>query len=482
MADFEPPSFSLGFDFDTQIDPTQDNNKPVSNSNHFPEPEAIIPEDPDEDFETLTVVDSDIDDLGSVPKLKRLRRGCMVREREPLDSSERKGGLCCSVVVDDDDIDEFSSEEDEHLSTHRPSVCNSSKIPLNGHGVLTKQSGKRKQNVLNDPESVITSCNKPPFPKLTTSPLRRFQLLDSDSDSDDPFISKGTTNKACNGSESSLNISAPECVQRGGLNEQRKLNESVSSTTREDLWEDFRPLKSFRIPTPALDEFCEEYFSSMKDKSKAEPESSIRKNNENINVNITSSVIDLGDPRPPAHQYFFHVDQRIQDLVRTRLPNFYPLNAANRDSKQPSTSNIDYMGQFSHSEKSKHAARTNKAAANRDSTQPSTSNIDYMGQFNHGEKPKQAARTNKAETRTRKNSRKSKAQETSQRFVNPKVNNTQKKLPKDAGKRRVQADGQAASAGAGVGHWFTNQDGKRVYVSNNGQELTGRAAYMLYKK
>ena len=43
----------------------------------------------------------------------------------------------------------------------------------------------------------------------------------------------------------------------------------------------------------------------------------------------------------------------------------------------------------------------------------------------------------------------------SQGFMNPKVN-TAKGITKDAGKRRVQADGQ------GTGHWFTNCDGKRV--------------------
>ncbi|KAI3703835.1 hypothetical protein L1987_74030 [Smallanthus sonchifolius] len=400
MADFEAPSFSIGLDFDLldsepQIATATEDNKAPTTSNHIPVAGTIL-EDDDEYFETLIVADSDSENQGSSPKLKRLRRGSTVKE--DFQSSV--------AVVDDDDIGDFSSQEDGHLSTHRHSVCNSSKFPLNGHGVLTKQQGKRKQNDLNDPESVITSCSKPPFTKLTVSPLRR---------------------------------GPPDSVQGVGLNQQRKLNESVNTTTRKDLWEDFRLEKSFRIPTPAFDEVCEEYFSSMKDKSKSQ--SNIGKNNQNIHV--TNSVIDLGDPRPPAHQYFFHIDPRVQDLVRTRLPNFFPLNAANRDSEQPSTSCIDYMGQFSHDAKSK-----------------------------------QAAKTNKADTSSRKTSRKSKTQ-TSQGFMNPKLN-TVKEIPKDAGKRRVQADGQAT--GAGVGHWFTNQDGKRVYVNKTGQELTGRAAYFLYKK
>ncbi|PWA71553.1 disease resistance protein (TIR-NBS-LRR class) [Artemisia annua] len=178
------------------------------------------------------------------------------------------------------------------------SVSNSSKFPLNGLGVLTRESGKRKQNhsnVPNAPESVITSCSKQPVPKLTVSPLRKFQLIDSDSDSDIPSISKVATNKTCSKSESHLD--------RGksvGLHQPRKLSESLNTSDRKDLWKYFRLEKSFHIPTPALDEVCNEYFSSMKEKE-------------------------------------------------------------NRGSEQPSTSNIDYMGQFSSGDKTKQADRTNKA-------------------------------------------------------------------------------------------------------------------------
>ncbi|GKC26113.1 zinc finger, CCHC-type containing protein, partial [Tanacetum coccineum] len=210
------------------------------------------------------------------------------------------------------------------------SVSNRSKFPLTGLGLLTRESGKRKQNisnVANSPESVITSCSKQPFPKLTVSPLRKFQLIDSDYDSNIPSI------------------------------------------IRKDLWEDFRHQKSFHIPTPALDEVCEEYFSSTKEKRKVE--SNFGKSNHNSHV--MGSAVDLGDPRLPAHQYFFHNDLRVQELVRTRLCNFFSLNAKSRSSERPK-------------------------------------------------------------------------------------------------------DGQ------GTGHWFTNGDVKRVYASKNGQEMTGKAAYIHYKK
>ncbi|MFS7998075.1 hypothetical protein Hanom_Chr12g01149401 [Helianthus anomalus] len=78
MAEFEPPSFSLGFDFDHT-----EENKPRSATNHI--------EDTDEDFETLIVLDSDSQGQDSVPKLKGLRRGSAIQERVPLDLVERKG-------------------------------------------------------------------------------------------------------------------------------------------------------------------------------------------------------------------------------------------------------------------------------------------------------------------------------------------------------------------------------------------------------
>ena len=65
--------------------------------------------------------------------------------------------------------------------------------------------------------------------------------------------------------------------------------------------------RRFSYPTPALDEVCEEYFSSSKDKNKAQ--SNVGKSSHNSHV--MDSVIDLDDPRPPANQYFFHNDLRV---------------------------------------------------------------------------------------------------------------------------------------------------------------------------
>ena len=59
-------------------------------------------------------------------------------------------------------------------------------------------------------------------------------------------------------------------------------------------------------------------------------------------------------------------------------------------------------------------------------------------------------------TKGRSKSRKSHAKEVSQApgsWVEPKSHAS---TPKDAGKRRVQANGKSA------GHWFTNSDGRKV--------------------
>ncbi|KAI3675610.1 hypothetical protein L1987_85200 [Smallanthus sonchifolius] len=145
---------------------------------------------------------------------------------------------------------------------------------------------------------------------------------------------------------------------------------------------------------------------------------------------------------PKAYRYFFHDDSRIQELVRSRLPNFSPLgNLLNIDLEQPGTSKIDYMGQFRFGESSKQAARTVK---------------------------------NKRSSPSRKISRKSET-EMSQGWVNPKLG-VGKVTTKGAVKRKAHTARQTA------GHWLTGSDGKKVYVGKRGQELMGRVAYMQYKK
>ncbi|PWA51615.1 hypothetical protein CTI12_AA460940 [Artemisia annua] len=158
---------------------------------------------------------------------------------------------------------------------------------------------------------------------------------------------------------------------------------------------------------------------------------------------VSMSSIDIDKSLPYAHHYFFHDDRRIQELVRIRLPYFSPLDdLSNSDLEQPSTSNIDYMGQFRCGESLKQDSR----------------NINGIKSSN-----------------SRKNSRKLKNEDTSEGWVNPKAG-----VHKVTTKRAVNKKGHSAHQNSG--HWITGPDGKKVYVGKKGQELTGRVAYMQYKK
>lgn len=105
MADFEPPSFSLGLDFDLDS-----------------EPQSTVPPKPSVSLRTIKEVVDDDDDfefpvLDTGPQvsdpptssLKRLRRGS-ISKSEPAAQKLKLGETWCNV---DDDIEDFSSQEDE---------------------------------------------------------------------------------------------------------------------------------------------------------------------------------------------------------------------------------------------------------------------------------------------------------------------------------------------------------------------------------
>ncbi|KAI9185565.1 hypothetical protein LWI28_008421 [Acer negundo] len=452
MADFEAPSFSLGLDLDSQSDPRLPTNAAAAAPNPSPQ---ILQDSPvndplrtgEEDLDSLheleraEVEDSDVEpEPESTRVLKRLRRGPGPRPTtQSLSSSllakKKKQQLerTCSGNGDDD-IEEFSSPEDlifrdVHPSTQYHSVCSSSKVPLQGQAFFTTQSSSqlkaRKREQASDvpSASLSTSHNEFMFPKLTISPLRRFQLLDSDSDSDSdhPSVNEDVSKGAHRIDPSSKES---ESVASG---EKRK----VSSITpqKDDLWKDFCPIMGSHIPTPALDEVCEEYFQSAKDKNagqKFQTDARIDNNNKRCHPNMNNcenfeQCWDSADPLPPAHRYFFHSDPRIQKLVRSRLPNFSPIGVVpDTGNQQPSASDIDYMSQFS-----------NGGASNQKGTQKVNNNRS---------------------TRRGRNSHASGG------WVDPKSSAT---IPKDAGKRRVHASG-GQSAGQSAGHWYTSPEGRKV--------------------
>ncbi|XP_039034289.1 uncharacterized protein LOC120170430 isoform X1 [Hibiscus syriacus] len=194
-------------------------------------------------------------------------------------------------------------------------------------------------------------------------------------------------------------------------------------------------MNSSRIQTPAFDEVYKEYFQSSNDKnaSKKLESQKVEKHQE------------LDDPLPPAHRYFFHSDPRIRKVVSSRLPFFTPLSmVSNGQHKQPNVSVMDFTSQFSKGEPSK-------------------------------QRGAQKAFGKDVSTSRRNKSKKPNAENGAfEGWVNPK---SSEGIPKNAGKRRVHASGSQSA-----GHWYTSPEGRKVYVTRTGQELSGQMAYRHYQK
>lgn len=255
-----------------------------------------------------------------------------------LINSQHECYNCTSVVAD------------EKASIQIHSVGSSSKVPLCGRWVNNAPSSSRlkaikgEQASIDHSASLKRSYDKPMLKQTTLSPLRRFHLIDSDSDS--PSTSDHAGEEADKAKLSSKEKSevADHIL---GSQERRKLP-SYCVPKNEDLWRDFRPTKSLHIPTPALDEVCEEYFHSLKSGNKPlQPLAHLNIDNKSCQPTRNSSQIieprcDSNDNLPPAHRYFFHDDPSIRNLVHSRLPHFFPLGGAN-SSKQPSLINYMYF-------------------------------------------------------------------------------------------------------------------------------------------
>ncbi|KAE8646026.1 uncharacterized protein LOC101218535 isoform X2 [Cucumis sativus] len=448
MAYYEPPSFSLGLDLDFDLNP-----------------QTPLPDEPSSGSSVGVNISSKQDDGGVVDcigeighdlprKFKRLKRG---PARCSSVSKKRESSPLLSVV--DDDIEQFSSQEDcatvsrdHHPSSLFQSVCSSSKA-------------REDKQTVDAPTSVgLEKQNKSLFSNLTISPLRKFQLLESDSD--EP---SSCDNQSRKGPEvvSSLN-KQKATVSLSATVDEKKKSLTASITQKEDLWKDFCQTKSFHLPTPAFDEVCKE-FSQLKQDVKAATGLGSSghiscMDNHTINSSCSSEMMDkLGCP---AHDYFFHEDPRIQKLVRNRLPNFLPLGVdGNRGSV------IDYMRQFSNGEAStsrpsqvtrKESSKRSTSMSKRSKNIPSKcwANEKAVTPLSSKRAPEWAATQKKKIGNSSRNVKSKQGVpncellEDSGNWIDPKSSFN---LPKDAGKRRVHAGGQSA------GHWYTSPEGKKVW-------------------
>lgn len=243
----------------------------------------------------------------------------------------------CNVYVD---VDFFQTCPLLNMAGSLPSssLCSSSKPSLYGQRVVISESGSQcKPGKGKEVSSASASVNLGKnssnviFPELTVSPLRRFQLIDSDSDDPSTIEDTGKEVPLVNLSPKTKHSGSQKNVAFSNLGTKKA---SAGKSQNEDLWREFCSEKTSRIPTPAFDEVCEEYFTNLKNKNKADIDC---KNNNNARKWDGASL-------PSAHCYFFHNDSRIRELVRKRLPYFFPLEAGNnQEYKQQNESVIDYM-------------------------------------------------------------------------------------------------------------------------------------------
>ncbi|KAF8649684.1 hypothetical protein HU200_064225 [Digitaria exilis] len=313
----------------------------------------------------------------------------------------------------EDEIEDWTTDEDRPVRDVPASVgsCSTSRNPkfsLLNRGVLTTQSTTKTKaprfsetSNFSASKSLEESCTKKLLPKITISPMRKIHLLDSDSDADDDQ-NKNKAKKPVSPIKRRQESMHKYMQEMPTLQQNSKPQGSTtvqSEAMMNDNW-----------ATPALDEFCNEYYKSTKDAGSSQQKESnsfscskgfqskypIGDMEGHFQQQNTSSeaVLDNDlDDCPPAMHYFFHHDPRVHDLVRDRLQYFFPVGVG---------------------------------AANND-------------------------------------------------WVTP---NSRISVSTDVGKRRIRASGSQS----GPGHWFTSDSGKKVYVSKNGQELTGRDAYRQYQK
>ncbi|XP_039035917.1 uncharacterized protein LOC120172555 [Hibiscus syriacus] len=202
------------------------------------------------------------------------------------------------------------------------SVCSSSKVPLKSLGLLTTPSSIQSTTRNKEEESVApASANLKErrdgltFPKLTISPIRRFQLLDSDSD--DP-------------------------------------------SDHEDTVLVFKHLHLMR--------YVKNIFNLLNDKNVSQKCGKDTSASQKYVSQKVEQLQDLNDPLPPAHRYFFHADPKIQKLVRSCLPFFTPLSMVNNGQHQQSNVSVmDFTSQFRKGESSKQRG-AQKASGNNGST------------------------------------------------------------------------------------------------------------------
>ncbi|CAL5014796.1 unnamed protein product [Urochloa decumbens] len=445
----DAPSFSLGISDDDEFLPADQHHKQPRPADMPRAPSSFSLEDMDGDDFVAGYRRPESARRKTTP-LKRLRKGPMppylapplpplkmpgppTAEVSPMMSENAEIGAVLTGSLEDE-IEDWTTDEDRPVRDVPPSVgscstSSNSKISLLNRGVLAQAATKANTSKFTQTpncsasKSLEESCTKKLLPKITISPMRKIYLLDSDTDADDELNhnkAKKPVSPVKKRQESMHKYMQEKPTFQENKKPQGNTTVQKSEAVMNNNW-----------ATPAFDEFCNEYFKSTKDAGSSrqkegnsfcsskvsEPKYSDEMEGHFQQQSTSSGGVldDNLDGHPPAMNYFFHHDPMVRELVRHRLPHFFPIGAGStRENGQSRGESLSCRGQFRSS-----------AAANDE-------------------------------------------------WVTPR----RIPVPTDVGKRRVHANGSQS----GSGHWFTNDSGRKVYVSKNGQELTGRDAYRQYKK
>uniref|UniRef100_A0ACD5UF34 Uncharacterized protein n=1 Tax=Avena sativa TaxID=4498 RepID=A0ACD5UF34_AVESA len=304
----DAPSFSLGIDDD-------DNDFVHVERRHDQQRPQVAPSDLsclDEEDEEFLLAGGGLPDRArgealhpepvqpETTRLKRLRRGPAPRQMAPPRPStpaplatETSPGTAAwgDIGSIEDEIEGFSDEERPQGMPPSVGSCrtsSNSKFSLLSHSVLTTQSTRKANIAKSTPLSnsavskpLEESCMKKLLPKITISPLRKIHFLDSDTDSDDnkslnkakkpvspikkrqesmhKYLQKKPTLQQNSKSEGS------SVVQKRKDSVVQKSKDSVVQKSKDSVVQKSKDNMNDSWATPALDDFCSEYFKSVQD-------------------------------------------------------------------------------------------------------------------------------------------------------------------------------------------------------------------------
>ncbi|CAN6269347.1 unnamed protein product [Urochloa humidicola] len=439
------PSFSLGISDDEEFLAADSHQKQPRPPAVPRAPSSFSLEDEDDDFFVACDPRTESARCETTP-LKRLRKGLAPPHPAPASPSVKVPGPPAAVSslmsenaeigavgtgILEDEIEDWTTDEDRPVRDVPPSVgscstSSNSKFSLLNRGVLTQSATKASTSKFTQTpasKSLEESCTKKLLPTITISPMRKIYLLDSDTDAHDELNHNEAKEPVS--PVKKRQESMHKYMQEKPTFQENKKPQGNTTVQRSEA------VMNSNWATPAFDEFCNEYFKSTKDAGSSQ---------QNEGNSFSSSKVSQPKYSAEMEGHFQQQSTSSGGVLDDNLDGHPPAMHYFFHS-DPRVRNL-VRGRLRH-------FFPIGAGSTRENGQSRGESLSYRGQFCL------SATAN-------------------DEWVTPRSI----PVPTDVGKRRVHASGNQS----GFGHWFTNDSGRKVYVSKNGQELTGRDAYRQYKK